>query len=155
MRQRVVCTVNDEEKHLEVESHWTLLTLLREELRLTGAKQACDSGECGSCSVLLNGDIVSACMVLAVEANGSDILTIEGLINSERLHALQKAFLDHNAMQCGFCTSGMIMASYSLLQRISRPSEQEVRTALEGNLCRCTGYADIIKAVQVASRARR
>jgi len=155
MRQTIFCTINDEEKHLEVESHWTLLTLLREELRLVGAKHACDFGECGSCSVLLNGDIVSSCMVLAVEANGSDILTVEGLVNSERLHALQKAFLDHNAMQCGFCTSGMIMASYSLLQRISRPNEQEVRAALEGNLCRCTGYADIIKAVQVASRARR
>ncbi len=155
MRHTIVCTINDEEKYLEVASHWTLLTLLREELRLTGAKQACVSGECGSCSVLLNGEIVSACMVLAVEVNGSEILTIEGLTNNERLHALQKAFLDHNAMQCGFCTSGMIMASYALLQRISRPSEQEVRAALDGNLCRCTGYADIIKAVQVASRARR
>jgi len=155
MRRTINCIINDEERQLAVESHWTLLTMLREELRLTGAKQACDSGECGSCSVLMNGDIVSACMVLAVEADGSEILTIEGLAHSERLHALQKAFLDHNAMQCGFCTSGMIMASYSLLQRVSRPNEQEVRSALEGNLCRCTGYADIIKAVQVASRARR
>jgi len=155
MRHSIVCTINNEEKHLEVKSHWTLLTMLREELGLVGAKQACDSGECGSCSVLMDNDIVSACLVLAVEADGSEILTIEGLENSERLHALQKAFLDHNAMQCGFCTAGMIMTSYSLLQRISRPSEQEVRSALEGNLCRCTGYADIIKAVQVASRARR
>lgn len=155
MRHSIVCTINNEEKHLEVESHWTLLTMLREELGLVGAKQACDSGECGSCSVLMDNDVVSACLVLAVEADGSEILTIEGLESSERLHALQKAFLDHNAMQCGFCTSGMIMTSYSLLQRISRPNEQEVRSALEGNLCRCTGYADIIKAVQVASRARR
>ena len=155
MRHTIVCTINDAEKRLVVEPHWTLLTMLREELKLTGAKHACDSGECGSCSVLLDGNIVSACMILAVETNGSEILTIEGLVNSERLHALQKAFLNHNAMQCGYCTSGMIMASYSLLQRISRPSEQEVREALEGNFCRCTGYADIIKAVQVASRARR
>jgi len=155
MKHTILCTVNDEERRLEVESHWTLLVMLREKLGLTGAKEACASGECGSCSVFLNGEIVSACMVLAVEADGAEILTVEGLAGSERLHALQKAFLGHNALQCGFCTSGMLMSSYALLQNVSRPNEQEIRSALEGNLCRCTGYADIIKAVQVASRARR
>lgn len=155
MKHKITCTINNEAKHLEVESHWTLLVMLREKLGLTGTKHACVSGECGSCSVLFNGDIVSACMLLAVEADGAEIITVEGLGDSERLHALQKAFLDHNALQCGFCTSGMLMSSYSLLQKVSRPNEQEIRSALEGNLCRCTGYADIIKAVQVASRARR
>jgi carbon-monoxide dehydrogenase small subunit len=155
MKHQITCTINNEITHLEVESHWTLLVVLREKLGLTGTKQACASGECGSCSILLNGDIVSACMLLAVEADGAEILTVEGLAESERLHALQKAFLDHNALQCGFCTAGMLMSSYALLQKVSRPNEQEIRSALEGNLCRCTGYADIIKAVQVASRARR
>ena len=155
MKHTIICTVNNEERRLKVESHWTLLVMLREKLGLTGAKEACASGECGSCSVFLNGEIVSACMVLAVEADGAEILTVEGLASSERLHALQKAFLGHNALQCGFCTSGMLMSAYSLLQSVSRPNEQEIRSGLEGNLCRCTGYADIIKAVQVASRARR
>ena len=155
MKHKITCTINNENKRLEVESHWTLLDMLREKLGLTGAKHACVSGECGSCSIIFNGDIVSACMLLAVEADGAEIITVEGLADIERLHALQKAFLDHNALQCGFCTSGMLMSSYSLLQNVSRPNEQEIRSALEGNLCRCTGYADIIKAVQVASRARR
>ncbi len=155
MKHKITCTINNENKRLEVESHWTLLDMLREKLGLIGTKHACVSGECGSCSIIFNGDIVSACMLLAVEADGAEIITVEGLADSERLHALQKAFLDHNALQCGFCTSGMLMASYSLLQNVSRPNEQEIRSALEGNLCRCTGYADIIKAVQVASRARR
>ncbi len=155
MKHKITCTINNEKIRLEVESHWTLLDMLREKLGFTGTKHACVSGECGSCSIIFNGDIVSACMLLAVEADGAEIITVEGLADSERLHALQKAFLDHNALQCGFCTSGMLMASYSLLQNVSRPNEQEIRSALEGNLCRCTGYADIIKAVQVASRARR
>lgn len=155
MKHQITCTINDEMTRVEVESHWTLLDMLREQLDLVGAKHACVSGECGSCSVLFDGEIVSACMVLAVEANGAEIVTVEGLAESERLHALQKAFFDHNALQCGFCTSGMLMSSYALLSHVSRPNEQEIRSALEGNLCRCTGYADIIKAVQVASRARR
>ncbi|HEY54105.1 MAG TPA: (2Fe-2S)-binding protein [Caldilineae bacterium] len=155
MKHQITCKINDEVTRMEVESHRTLLDALREDLGLVGAKHACVSGECGSCNILFDGEVVSACMILAVEADGAEIITVEGLAESERLHALQKAFLDHNALQCGFCSSGMLVSSYALLQSVSRPNEQEIRAALEGNLCRCTGYADIIKAVQVASRARR
>ncbi|MCP4165143.1 MAG: (2Fe-2S)-binding protein [Chloroflexi bacterium] len=155
MNHNITLTVNGVDQHLTVASHQTLVRVLREQLGLTGGKAGCLSGQCGTCSVLLNNDIVNACMVLAAEIDGCEIQTIEGLAQGDRLHPLQQAFLDHGGMQCGFCTSGMVMSAYALLQRSSRPDENEIRSALVGNLCRCTGYADIIKSVQVASRSRR
>jgi len=151
----ITLTVNGVAQHLTVTSHQTLLRVLREQLGLTGGKAGCLSGQCGICSVLLNDDIVNACMVLAAEIDGCEVQTVEGLAQGDRLHPLQQAFLDHSGMQCGFCTSGMVMSAYALLQHSSRPDENEIRSALVGNLCRCTGYADIIKSVQVASRSRR
>ncbi len=155
MNHNITLTVNGVDQHLTVASHQTLLRVLREQLGHTGSKAGCLSGQCGTCSVLLNNDIVNACMVLAVEIDGHKVQTVEGLAQGDRLHPLQQAFLDHSGMQCGFCTSGMVMSAYALLQRSSRPDENEIRSALVGNLCRCTGYADIIKSVQVASRSRR
>ena len=147
--------VNGKEVTLAIPANRTLLDILREDLALTGAKRACESGRCGACTVLLNGDPVYACRVLGVELEGAEVFTVEGLEKGEELNALQQAFAYHNAMQCGYCTSGMLMSSFALLQRLSRPDEAEIRNALLGNYCRCTGYADIIKAVQVASRARK
>lgn len=155
MIHEIALRVNGFEYRLSVPSHRTLLQMLREDLGLTGAKEGCASGECGACSVLLNGRLVNACLVLAVEADGGEVLTVEGLAANGHLHPLQIAFFENHGLQCGFCTSGMLMAAYALLSRCSRPDEMEIRRALAGNLCRCTGYSDIIKAVQVASRARR
>jgi len=129
----------------------TLLQVLREELELTGTKYGCGEGECGACSVILDGRVVNSCLVLAAECEGRAVLTIEGLRENGGLHPLQRAFVEHGAVQCGFCTPGMIMAAYALLQQNPAPSEQEVRRALEGNLCRCTGYRKIIDAVLAAA----
>lgn len=155
MMHDIVLTINGEPRQLTVAAHHTLLQALRRQLGLTGAKQGCASGECGACSILLDGAVVDACLVLAVEADGAEVMTVEGLAREESLHPLQQAFLDHNGTQCGYCAPGMLMAAAALLKNTSRPDVEDVRMALAGNLCRCTGYADIIKSVQVASRSRR
>ena len=125
----------------------TLLDVLRDELELTGTKRGCGEGECGSCSLLLDGKVVNSCLVLALECEGSQVITIEGLRQNGKLHPIQQAFVDHGAVQCGFCTPGMTMAGYALLEENPSPTESEVKRGLEGNLCRCTGYRKIIDAV--------
>jgi carbon-monoxide dehydrogenase small subunit len=155
MKHDIQLIINGDTRTLAVESEQTLLEVLREDLGLTGVKHGCSTGECGACSVLLNGEVVNSCMVLAVEADQADILTVEGLATDEALHPLQKSFIDHHGVQCGYCASGMLISAKALLNRTSRPHEDEIREALVGNLCRCGAYADIIKSIQVASRARR
>lgn len=140
-------SVNREPVTLIVSPSATLLDALREELELTGAKRGCEEGECGACSVLLNGRVVNSCLVLALECQGADILTIEGLCRNGELHPLQQAFVEHGAVQCGFCTPGMILAAYALLETDPSPSKESIKRGLEGNLCRCTGYRKIIDAV--------
>jgi aerobic carbon-monoxide dehydrogenase small subunit len=148
--------VNGEQR--EVDGLWegeSLLHVLRERLRLPGSKNACEQGECGSCSVQLDGALVCACLVLALQAQGRDVVTVEGLAEGERLHPVQQAFLDAGAVQCGFCTPGLIVATHDLLRRCPDPDEADVREALAGNLCRCTGYAKVLDAVRIAvERAR-
>jgi carbon-monoxide dehydrogenase small subunit len=129
-----------------------LLDVLREDLDLTGTKEGCSEGECGSCSILLDGVLVNSCLIPALQATGSNIVTIEGLANDDRLHPLQKAFLQCGAAQCGICTPGMILAAVHLLEKTPKPSIEEIREGLSGNLCRCTGYLQIFEAVEKASR---
>jgi len=155
MKHEIQFTINGHVRSLTVESQQTLLEALREDLGLTGVKHGCSTGECGACSVLLDGEVINSCMVLAVEAADAEILTVEGLATDEGLHPLQKSFIDHHGVQCGYCASGMLISAKALLNRTSRPHEEEIREALVGNLCRCGAYADIIKSIQVASRARR
>jgi carbon-monoxide dehydrogenase small subunit len=143
--------VNGEKLKLEVAPHWTLLHFLRHSLHLTGTRCGCDMGDCGACTVLLNGLSVNACLILAVEADGSTITTIEGLRKEGTLDPIQEAFVEKGAIQCGFCTSGMVMAAKGLLMKNPGPTEEEIRHGLAGNLCRCTGYAKIIEAVAHAS----
>ena len=152
-RIRISITVNGECRQAEVEPYETLLELLRDRLDLTGTKRCCGEGECGACSVIMDGRIVNSCIILAAEADGSDVLTIEGLSEDGKPSALQQAFLDSGAVQCGFCTPGMIMAAHYLLLDNPHPTEQEIREGLSGNLCRCTGYNRIIEAVQAAAEA--
>jgi carbon-monoxide dehydrogenase small subunit len=130
----------------------TLLQLLREKLALTGTKNGCSAGECGACTILMNGEPVNSCMVLAVEADRAEIVTVEGLADDGQLTPIQEAFVKHNAVQCGFCTPGMLISAHALLKRNPHPTEEEIRLAMVGNLCRCTGYLRIIKAVQTASK---
>jgi carbon-monoxide dehydrogenase small subunit len=146
-------TVNGEPVSLTIAPHNTLLEVLRDNLELTGTKYGCGEGECGACSVILDGRVVNSCLVLALECAGAEVLTIEGLATNGELHRIQKAFIEHGAIQCGFCTPGMIMATHALLEDNPSPSEAEIKRALEGNLCRCTGYRKIIDAV--LSLARR
>jgi len=155
MKHDIKLTINGETRSLTVESQRTLLEVLREDLGMTGTKNGCSTGECGACSVLMDGEVVNACMVLAVEADATELVTVEGLATDEGLHPLQKSFIDHHGVQCGYCASGMLISAKALLNRTSRPHEEEIREALVGNLCRCGAYADIIKSIQVASRARR
>ena len=147
-------TVNGSEERLDVPSHMTLLRMLREGLALTGTKNGCEAGECGACTVLVDGEPVNSCMMLAVEADGRDIVTVEGLAEGDTLTPLQQAFVEHNAVQCGFCTPGVLISAHALLQRTPHPSEQQTREALVGNLCRCTGYLRISQAVLAASEKR-
>ncbi|HIP87406.1 MAG TPA: (2Fe-2S)-binding protein [Anaerolineales bacterium] len=144
-------TVNGEKEHLEVPSHMTLLQMLREELGITGPKNGCSAGECGACTVLLDGEPVNSCMVLAVEVDGHEVVTVEGLAKEGQLTPLQQAFIDYNAVQCGFCTPGILISAEALLERNPHPTEEEIKEALVGNLCRCTGYVRIVKAVQAAA----
>lgn len=154
MNHDIVFSINGQSVSLTVQSHQTLLEVIRTELGLTGAKHGCSTGECGACSVLLNGEVVNSCMVLAPEVDGAEILTVEGLSEDDELHPLQKSFIDHHGLQCGYCAPGMLISAKALLNRTSRPREEEIREALVGNLCRCGAYADIIKSIQVASRSR-
>jgi len=151
MLHEITLTVNGDPYVVGVRSHHTLLQVLREQLGITSPKRGCENGECGACTVLLDGLPVNSCMVLAVEADGATIETAEGLAKEGELHPLQQAFLDHNAIQCGFCTPGMLMSSKALLERDPHPSEDEIRHALVGNLCRCTGYVRIVDAVKDAA----
>jgi aerobic carbon-monoxide dehydrogenase small subunit len=148
-------TVNREEHEVLTNPNRTLLEVLREDLSLTGAKESCGQGVCGSCTVLLNGLPVRSCLLLAVEAQGNDITTIEGLAEGEKLHPVQEAFIEHHAIQCGFCTPGMILTATALLQDNPKPTEEEVRRAISGNICRCTGYAKIVEAVNALSGKER
>ena len=150
---RIGVRVNGQEERHEVSASQTLLSFLRDSLDLTGAKEGCNEGECGACVVLLDGKAVNSCLVLAVEADGHEVTTIEGLGNERALHPLQKAFLAGHAVQCGFCTPGAILSALSLLTENPNPTEEEIRQALSGNLCRCTGYRQIIDAVADAARA--
>jgi aerobic carbon-monoxide dehydrogenase small subunit len=152
---RLTCTVNGEER--TAEGLWegeSLLYVLRERLGLPGSKNACEQGECGSCSVLLDGELVCACLVLALQAEGRSVVTVEGLAGAEGLHPVQEAFIEAGAVQCGFCTPGLVVAAHDLLRRNAEPSDPEVREALAGNLCRCTGYAKILDAVKLAAARR-
>ena len=155
MKKLIALTVNQKEYELAVNSNMSLLDLLREELNLMGAKEGCGIGECGACTVLLNGRAVSSCVMLAVEADGMDITTIEGLETEGGMHPIQKAFVEKGAIQCGFCTPGMILSAKGLLDKNPRPSEQEIRTAISGNLCRCTGYQKIVEAVKTVSEGNQ
>jgi carbon-monoxide dehydrogenase small subunit len=150
-KQVVSVTVNGEPYEVFIDSRTTLLQLLREHLGLTGTKEGCSEGECGACSVIVNGRLVDSCLIFAAEANGGQVQTIEGLAVNGELHPVQKAFIECGGVQCGFCTPGMIMASKALLEAIPNPTEVQIRQALGGNLCRCTGYAKIIDAVQAAA----
>jgi aerobic carbon-monoxide dehydrogenase small subunit len=149
----VNCTVNGLEQALEVYPMARLLDVLREELRLTGTKEGCGEGECGACSVLLDGELVNSCLVPARQAEGAEIKTIEAVANDEQLHAVQEAFIACGGAQCGICTPGMVIAAVNLLERNANPDEQEIRDALAGNLCRCTGYTKIFEAVVRACQA--
>jgi carbon-monoxide dehydrogenase small subunit len=148
---RIELRVNGEQHETDVWPGESLLFALRERLGLPGSKNACEQGECGSCSVLLDGVLVCACLVLAVQADGHEVLTVEGLAGVDGLHPVQEAFVEAGAVQCGFCTPGLVVAAADLLARIPSPSDDEIRESLSGNLCRCTGYAKIIDAVRLAA----
>lgn len=148
MKKQIRIRVNGLETELEVEPRMTLLEVVREELGLTGAKLGCDIQVCGTCTLLLNGKPVSSCSVLAVDADGGDVLTIEGLANQGSLHPLQEAFMEFGALQCGYCTSGFILTAKAMLEENPRPSEQEIRSYLAGNFCRCGCYQEIMQAIK-------
>jgi carbon-monoxide dehydrogenase small subunit len=150
---RIQVTVNGERQEAEVWEGESLLFALREHMGLPGSKNACEQGECGSCSVLMDGVLVCACLVLAAQADGHEIVTVEGLAAGEELHPVQEAFVEAGAVQCGFCTPGLVVAAADLLRRVPEPSEDEIREALSGNLCRCTGYQKIFDAVRMAAGA--
>jgi len=149
---RLTCTINGEPR--EVDGVWegeSLLYVLRERLGLPGSKNACEQGECGSCSVYLDGELACSCLILGGQAEGREVVTVEGLASEDELHPVQEAFLEAGAVQCGFCTPGLIVATHDLLRRIPEPSDPEIREALAGNLCRCTGYEKILDAVRLAA----
>ena len=151
--RRITVTVNGERHQVEVPDHRTLLDFLRQDLEIMGTKSGCETGDCGACTVILNGSAVNSCLVLAAEADGQNLLTVEGLASANReLHPLQEAFVEHAAIQCGYCTPGMLLSAKVLLDDTPRPTEEEVKEALAGNLCRCTGYYSIVKAVMAAAQ---
>jgi carbon-monoxide dehydrogenase small subunit len=151
---KISMNINGERHEGDVWEGESLLFALRERFGLPGSKNACEQGECGSCSVLLDGELVCACLVLAAQADGHDVVTVEGLGAGDELHSVQQAFVDAGAVQCGFCTPGLVVATAALLERIPDPSEDEIREALSGNLCRCTGYQKIFDAVHLAADTR-
>lgn len=148
MKRKIVLNVNDGDYEVEVEPNRLLVDVIREDIGLTGTKKGCEIGVCGACTVLMDGKVVSSCLMLAVYAVGKKITTIEGLLKEGELHPLQKAFVDYGAFQCGFCTPGMILASKAMLDENPHPTEHEIREGLNGNLCRCTGYAKMVEAIQ-------
>jgi carbon-monoxide dehydrogenase small subunit len=152
---RISLTINNEYEQVDVPSNMTLLQMLRDKLAITGTKNGCMAGECGACTVLLNGEAVNSCMVLAVECNGASVVTIEGLAHDGVLDPVQEAIIDHGGVQCGFCTPGILISSRALLDRNPDPGEDDIREALVGNLCRCTGYLRIIDAVKDAAARQR
>jgi carbon-monoxide dehydrogenase small subunit len=143
--------VNNQPYRLAVPPHRTLLEVIREDLGLTGTKEGCGLGDCGACTVLMDGQTVNSCLVLAAEADGKEITTIEGLAEGDRLHPIQQAFVDHGGLQCGFCTPGMILSAKALLDKNPHPTEEEIRQGISGNLCRCTGYTKIIESIKAAA----
>ncbi len=151
--REIALRVNEQDFKVMVEDHWTLLDVLRNVVGYTGPKKGCDKGECGACTVIVEGRAVQSCLVLAVQAEGKNILTVEGLVKDGRLDPLQTAFHETGAVQCGFCTPGMIMTSKALLNKNRNPSVEEIKQGLSGNLCRCTGYVKIIEAVQRAAQS--
>ncbi|MBE0616417.1 MAG: (2Fe-2S)-binding protein [Proteobacteria bacterium] len=153
-RYLIRLNVNGDERTLVVKANQTLTNVLRDQLDLTGTKKGCELGDCGSCTVLLDGKPVDSCMVLAVEVDGREITTIEGVAQSGRLDALQESFVNHGAVQCGYCTPGMILSAKALLARNPHPTEAEIRGAIGGNLCRCTGYVHIVEAVRAVAEGR-
>ncbi|HEY1267913.1 MAG TPA: (2Fe-2S)-binding protein [Candidatus Binatia bacterium] len=155
MKKKIQITLNGKKTDLEVPSHRLLLDLLRDEIGLTGTKEGCGTGDCGACTVLLNGKPVNSCLIFSGELDGADIVTIEGLKIGPEMHPVQRAFVQDGGVQCGYCTSGMLMMSKALLDENPDPSEDDIRFAISGNLCRCTGYAKIVKAVQDAARELR
>ncbi len=155
MKKKIKLTVNNELYELEVENRRTLLEVIREDLQLLGTKKMCDMGECGSCTVLMDGMAVNSCLVLAVEADGKKIETIEGVAQGGELHPIQKEFVAKGGVQCGFCSPGMIMTTKAFLEKNPNPSEEEARTAIAGNFCRCTGYVSIVESILSAADRMR
>jgi carbon-monoxide dehydrogenase small subunit len=155
MKKLITLKVNNKTYEVAVKPNQTLADLIRYDLGLTGTKVGCEMGECGSCTVIMDGKPVNSCLVLALQANGSNILTVEGLETEAGLHPLQEAFVRHGAIQCGFCTPGMLLAAKALLDKNPHPSETEIRTAISGNLCRCTGYQKIVEAIQSVSESSK
>ena len=153
--KHISITVNGDQHELLVEANWTLLETLRDHLRLTGTKEGCINGNCGACTVMVNGRTANSCLVLAAEMDGNEITTIEGIASQGKLNPVQEAFIKDGALQCGFCTPGFIISATALLQRNPDPSEEEIRTRLAGNLCRCTGYDKIVMAVEDAAAMLR
>jgi len=149
----IAVTVNGVKKEAEVEPRLLLVHFIREDLGLTGTHVGCDTSNCSACAVLMDGKVVKACTILAVQAGGREIMTVEGLAKGDRLHPVQEAFLAKHGLQCGYCTPGMLMSAYALLKENRRPSEDEIRKGISGNICRCTGYAQIIESVQQAARS--
>lgn len=156
MKKEMVFTLNNEKVVVEVDPKWTLLYLLREVLELTGTKEGCGVGECGACTVIVDGEAVNSCLYPVLEAQGRTVVTIEGVASSDgTLHPIQQAFIENNGVQCGYCTSGMIMSAKALLDKKGDPTEEEIRTSIAGNICRCTGYVQIVESVlQAAERGR-
>ncbi|MFO7814154.1 MAG: (2Fe-2S)-binding protein [Halanaerobiales bacterium] len=148
---KISLTVNGEKRELDVKPETRLLDLIRDDLGLTGTKEGCGKGECGACTVIMDNKVVASCLVLAAQADGAEIMTIEGLGSKEKLHPLQQAFIEKGAVQCGFCIPGMIMSSKKLLDKNINPSDEEIKRGLSGNICRCTGYVKIIDAVKEAA----
>jgi carbon-monoxide dehydrogenase small subunit len=147
MKKIINLTINDQAYEIAVDPNKTLADMLRYDLDLTGTKKGCDTGDCGACTVILNGDAVNSCLVLAVQTDGAVVETIEGLANDQGLHPIQEAFVENGAIQCGFCSPGMIMSTKNLLDKNPNPTEQEIREGISGNLCRCTGYQKIFEAI--------
>jgi carbon-monoxide dehydrogenase small subunit len=155
MKQDIVLNVNGIQYNINIETHRTLVEVLRDTLGLTGTKKSCNEGECGACTVLMDGKPVASCLVLAVAAQGKEITTIEGLSHGEQLDPVQEAFVKHTAIQCGFCTPGMVMVAKAFLDENPKPTSAEVRKAISGNLCRCTGYQQIVDAIMAAAETKR
>jgi len=153
MKRAISFTLNGDHVELEVEPHLTLLQLLRDKLELTGTKEGCGMGECGACTVLLDGKAVNSCILPAQEVEGKSVTTIEGLTDAQgNLHPIQKAFIEHGAIQCGFCTPGMVLSAKALLDENPKPTDEEIRNGIAGNICRCTGYLQIVEAIKSVSK---